>query len=537
MILLIDNYDSFTYNLYQQIGSLGKNVRVIRNDEMTLAEIEALEPEAIVLSPGPGTPEEAGICIEVVRSFFHRIPILGICLGHQAIAAAFGAKIKQAKTIKHGKISLIKHDGKGMFQALAGPVPVMRYHSLSIDQDSLPEKLEVLAISADDEEIMAIRHREYPVYGLQFHPESIGTKSGTDIIQQFFRQYRKEKNMKQYLMKLSDHQSLQEIEMKAAIEEILQEDATDSEIAAFLVALKAKGETVEEIAALVNVLRQNALGTGKQLPGVMDNCGTGGDGSQSFNISTTSAFVLAGAGVKVAKHGNRSVSSKTGSADVLEHLGISLDYLEGETDELLEENGIAFLFAPHVHPKLKKIMKVRRDLKIPTVFNLIGPLTNPVHLDTQLLGIYRRDMLEMMANVLNRLGRKRAVVLNGAGFMDEASLAGENHLILLESGETKKMIVTPEEAGLPVYDLEAIRGGEAKENAEILKRILEGEKGAKRDTVLLNAGIGLFANGKAKTIQEGIELAKESIDSGAALSKLHYLIDYSKQRQRVRITV
>ncbi|OCA82157.1 anthranilate phosphoribosyltransferase [Bacillus wudalianchiensis] len=343
--------------------------------------------------------------------------------------------------------------------------------------------------------------------------------------------------MKQYLLKLSDHQSLQEREMEAAIEEILQEDATDSEIAAFLVALKAKGETVEEIAALVNVLRQNALGTGKQLSGVMDNCGTGGDGSQSFNISTTSAFVLAGAGVKVAKHGNRSVSSKTGSADVLEHLGISLDYLEGETDELLEENGIAFLFAPHVHPRLKKIMKVRRDLKIPTVFNLIGPLTNPVHLDTQLLGIYRRDMLEMMANVLNRLGRKRAVVLNGAGFMDEASLAGENHLILLESGETKKMIVTPEEVGLPVYDLEAIRGGEAKENAEILKSILEGEKGARRDTVLLNAGIGLFANGKATTIQEGIELAKESIDSGAALSKLQYLIDYSKQRQKVRIPV
>ncbi|MFK2825250.1 bifunctional anthranilate synthase component II/anthranilate phosphoribosyltransferase [Bacillus sp. B190/17] len=537
MILLIDNYDSFTYNLYQQIGSLGKNVRVVRNDEITLEEIEALEPEAIVLSPGPGTPEEAGICIEVVRSFFHRIPILGICLGHQAIAAAFGAKIKRAKTIKHGKISLIKHDGKGLFQSLSGPVPVMRYHSLSVEQESLPPKLEVLATSADDEEIMAIRHREYPVYGLQFHPESIGTKSGTDIIQQFFRQYRKEKNMKKYLMKLSDRQALEETEMKEAIEEILQEDATDSEIAAFLVSLKAKGETVEEIAMLVNVLRQNALGAGKPMSGVMDNCGTGGDGSQSFNISTTSAFVLAGAGVKIAKHGNRSVSSKTGSADVLEHLGISLDYMDGEVDELLEENGIAFLFAPHVHPKMKRIMKVRRDLKIPTIFNLIGPLTNPVQLDTQLLGIYRRDMMEMMAHVLGRLGRKRAVVVNGAGYMDEASLAGENHLILLENGQTTKMIVTPEEAGLPVYDLDAIRGGEAKENAEILKRILEGEKGAPRDTVLLNAGIGLFANGKAKTIQEGIQLAKESIDSGAALSKLHYLIDYSKQQKKAGVLV
>ncbi|MEI2355512.1 anthranilate phosphoribosyltransferase [Mesobacillus zeae] len=337
--------------------------------------------------------------------------------------------------------------------------------------------------------------------------------------------------MKNYLIKLAGHQALAAAEMAEAVEEMLQEDATDSEIAAFLVALKAKGETVDEIASLVNVLRQNALTTGRQHTGVMDNCGTGGDGSQSFNISTTAAFVLAGAGTKIAKHGNRSVSSKTGSADVLEHLGISLDYLEGETDELLEENGIAFLFAPSVHPRIKRIMKVRRDLKIPTIFNLIGPLTNPIELDTQLLGIYRRDMLESMACVLHRLGRKRAVVINGAGFMDEASLAGENHLILLEEGLQKKMTVTPEEVDLPVYSLEDIRGGEAKENADILKRILEGEKGAHRDTVLLNAGIGLFASGKARTIQKGIQLARESIDSGSALSKLHYLIDYSRKRR------
>ncbi|WXB94873.1 anthranilate phosphoribosyltransferase [Bacillus sp. FJAT-52991] len=342
--------------------------------------------------------------------------------------------------------------------------------------------------------------------------------------------------MKQYLLKLADQQALEEEEMMDAIEEILQEDATEGEVAAFLIALKSKGETVNEIASLVNVLRRNSLGTSKRFTSVMDNCGTGGDGSQSFNISTTSAFVLAGAGVKVAKHGNRSVSSKTGSADVLEHLGISLDYLEGETDYLLEENGIAFLFASHVHPKLKRVMKVRRDLKIPTIFNLIGPLTNPVELDTQLLGIYRRDMLDMMANVLDRLGRKRAVVINGAGFMDEASLAGENHLMLLEEGKTKKMIITPEDVGLPTYSLEAIRGGEAKENADILKRVLEGEKGAPRDTVLLNAGIGLFANGKVPTIQKGIQLAKESIDSGAALSKLHFLIDHSKRQQKVGIT-
>ncbi|MET1032135.1 anthranilate phosphoribosyltransferase [Domibacillus tundrae] len=341
--------------------------------------------------------------------------------------------------------------------------------------------------------------------------------------------------MKKHLLTLSAGESLPFAEMEEAVTEILQEDVSDSEIAAFLMALKAKGETVDEIAALVHVLRQNAISTRTVWKNVMDNCGTGGDGSQSFNISTTSAFVLAGAGVKVAKHGNRSVSSKTGSADVLEHLGVSLDFLADETDKLLDENGITFLFAPHVHPKLKRIMKVRRDLKIPTIFNLIGPLTNPVQLDTQLLGIYRRDMLDMMADVLNRLGRKRAVVLNGAGYMDEASLAGENHLVVLENGTVEKMIVTAESVGLPEYSLDEIKGGEAIENAEILKRILEGELGACRDTVVLNAGIGLFANGKAKTVKEGVEMAQESIDSGAALSKLNYLVDYSKSRKKEEV--
>lgn len=221
--------------------------------------------------------------------------------------------------------------------------------------------------------------------------------------------------------------------------------------------------------------------------------------------------------MKVAKHGNRSVSSKTGSADVLEYLGISLDLHEEEVEELLEENHIAFLFAPHVHPRMKKIMKVRRDLKIPTIFNLIGPLTNPVDLDSQLLGIYRRDMLEMMADVLNRLGRKRAVVLNGAGFMDEASLSGENHLVLLENGHVEKMTVTPEKVDLPYYSNEAIVGGEAKENAEILIGVLKGEKGAYRDTVLLNAGLGFLRTEKRIPFKKGFDWRKK-----ASIPEGHY---------------
>ncbi|WP_407272497.1 anthranilate phosphoribosyltransferase [Radiobacillus sp. PE A8.2] len=338
--------------------------------------------------------------------------------------------------------------------------------------------------------------------------------------------------MKQFLDKLIKQEALTMEEMEAAAQLMFSDEISDTEVGAFLTGLKVKGETADEIAGLVNVIREKSVALPSTFSDVMDNCGTGGDGSQSFNISTTSAFVIAGAGITVAKHGNRSVSSKTGSADVLENLGVSLSLTSEQTFEILKENGIAFLFAPHVHPALKRIMGVRKQLRIPTIFNLIGPLTNPVELQTQLLGLYRRDMLEMMADALHRLGRKRALIINGAGHMDEASLAGDNHLVLLERGEIIRFTLHPEEVGLPVYDNEQIKGGDSSQNAAILRDVLKGEKGAYRDTVIMNAGLGIFANGKAGTVQEGVALARESIDSGAALSKLEKLIDYSNQKKQ-----
>ncbi|WNF21294.1 anthranilate phosphoribosyltransferase [Mesobacillus jeotgali] len=338
--------------------------------------------------------------------------------------------------------------------------------------------------------------------------------------------------MKQYLEMVVEGKSLLEYEMEEAVQEIFTQDTSDAEIASFLTGLKVKGESAEEVSGLVKAIRKHALNFTKNIPNVLDNCGTGGDGSKSFNISTTSAFVIAGAGITVAKHGNRSVSSKTGSADVLEVLGVSLDFTPEATEEILEQNGIAFLFAPHVHPKLKQIMKVRRDLKIPTIFNLIGPLTNPVQLDFQLLGIYRRDMLDKFAHVLANLNRKRAIVINGAGGMDEASLAGENKMVLVSDGEIKKINLNPEEVNLPLYDNSRIRGGDARENADILLQVLQGKKGAQRDTVLLNAGLGIYTAGKAESILQGVNLAAESIDSGRALSKLENLISISNQNKK-----
>jgi anthranilate synthase component II len=193
MILLIDNFDSFTYNLYQFLGELGEDVKVYRNNQISLEDIYRLQPEAIILSPGPGRPEDAGICIDLIQTFYESIPILGICLGHQAIGAAFGCEIRRAKTVKHGKTSLINHNSSNIFNYLSSPLEVMRYHSLTIEKDSLHQELESTAYAMDDQEVMAIRHRKYPVYGLQFHPESIGTPSGKQMLKNFLLQIEREK--------------------------------------------------------------------------------------------------------------------------------------------------------------------------------------------------------------------------------------------------------------------------------------------------------------------------------------------------------
>ncbi|MDY0406989.1 anthranilate phosphoribosyltransferase [Virgibacillus sp. 179-BFC.A HS] len=334
--------------------------------------------------------------------------------------------------------------------------------------------------------------------------------------------------MRSYLGKLVANQDLSKAEMQAAVTAIFNGTASDSQIAAFMIALSKKGETAEEIAGLAQTIREHSKQASTDLADVMDNCGTGGDRSHSFNISTTAAFVLAGAGVKIAKHGNGSISSKTGSADVLEALGVPLDLEKEQVAEMLEENNIVFLYAPHVHHKLGQIMKVRKELGIPTIFNLIGPLTNPIQLSTQLLGIYRRDMMKMMAEALRQLGRKRAIVVNGAGFMDEASLAGTNHFCLLENGEIHAFTLRPEDVGLPIYSNEEIKGGTPKENAKILLDVLHGKPGAYHDTVLFNTAIALYANGKVTTVKDGIDMARESIASGAAMKKLQFLLESKK---------
>lgn len=337
--------------------------------------------------------------------------------------------------------------------------------------------------------------------------------------------------MKELLAKLVKAQHLTTTEIEQLMQHCFSGDANTSEISAFLTAMHMKGETAEEIASIAHTIREQSTIQQVMIPNVFDNCGTGGDRSYSFNISTTVAFVLAGAGVTVAKHGNRSVSSKTGSADVLEYLGVSLHQSTEETIMMLKENHISFLYAPHVHRNLRPFTEVRKELGLPTVFNLIGPLTNPIALDSQLVGVYDRSKIVLVAKALQQLGRKRAIVLHGAGGMDEASLAGENDLILLENGQLTHLTISPADVGLPSYPNEAIRGGDTAQNAEILLAVLNNEQGAYLDTVLFNAAIAFYANGKTPSIEAGIDLAKQSIASGAAMERLQTLIQYNLNKQ------
>ena len=327
--------------------------------------------------------------------------------------------------------------------------------------------------------------------------------------------------MKENLVKLMNREDLSRYEVNQMANAMFNGELTDSQLSASLVALAMKGETVDEMAGIVDVVRDKALHIPTTVTTAMDNCGTGGDLSFSFNVSTTSAFVLAAGGVKMAKHGNRSISSKSGSADVLEALGINLYHTPDELAEIFDQTGLVFLFAQHVHPNMRYVMPVRRELEVRTVLNLIGPFTNPVDLDTQLLGTSRPDLLTTTAEVLKSLGRRRAVVVSGPNNMDEASLDGVNRYALLdETGEITVHEFDHESLGMPRVTLQEIRGGEGKENAVILKSVLNNEPSPFLEVTVLNAGLGFFANGCVESVSEGVAKARDVIASGAAMAKL-----------------
>ncbi len=339
--------------------------------------------------------------------------------------------------------------------------------------------------------------------------------------------------IREAIAKIIDRKNLSEKEMVGVMDEIMSGNATQAQIGSFITALRMKGETIDEIAGAARVMRDKATKVDAADPGeiLVDTVGTGGDASGTFNVSTTSSFVVAGAGVPVAKHGNRSVSSHCGSADVLEALGVDLSLSAEQIGKCIRKIGIGFMFAPMLHGAMKYAIGPRREIGIRTVFNILGPLTNPANANVYLLGVYDPGLIEKMAHVLARFEVKRALVVCGEGNIDEITITGETRVADLADGKVTTYNIKPEDVGLSRASLADIKGGETAEiSAGQLRSVLQGVKSPCLDMVLFNAGAALMAAGKAADLRAGVDLARRSVESGAALKKLDALIEFCQNQ-------
>jgi anthranilate phosphoribosyltransferase len=335
--------------------------------------------------------------------------------------------------------------------------------------------------------------------------------------------------IKEAIVKVISRTNLTEAESEAVMREIMQGEATDAQIASYITALRMKGETVEEITGSARVMREKAVPVKIEGAYQVDTCGTGGDMAHTFNISTTAAFVVAGAGVTVAKHGNRSVSSKSGSADVLQALGVNIEMPSHRCEECIREVGIGFLFAPMMHQAMKYAIGPRREIGVRTIFNVLGPLTNPAKVTAQIMGVYSADLTGLLARALGNLGARHAFVVHGMDGLDEITITDKTRVSEYKDGVVKDYFLHPSDFGFSVAKPDVLKGGDAKQNADISLEILNGKKGPRRDIVVMNSAAALAASGLAADLQAGIAVAAESIDSGAALRKLEQLKQFTNR--------
>jgi anthranilate synthase/phosphoribosyltransferase len=535
MLVLIDNYDSFTYNLVQYFGELGADIRVFRNDQISLNELIALKPEQIVISPGPGEPlKDGGISAEAVKYFTGKVPVLGVCLGHQCLGAVYGGRVDRAPQLMHGKTSPVTHNGQGIFKDIPTPFEAMRYHSLVV-YEPIPAELEVIA-KTDDGEIMGLKHKQHPTYGVQFHPESILTEHGKVLLKNFLEikmpvtehATSNTDMLKPFIAKAINRTDLTDLEAEEAMTVIMTGGATPAQIGSYLTALRMKGETISEITGSVRAMRNVAVKVKLETTEtIYDIVGTGGDGAHTFNISTAAAFVLAGTGRKVAKHGNRAASSQCGSADVLSALGVNLDLTPEKVAASIQQVGIGFMFAPKFHPAMKYAVGPRKEMGQRTIFNVLGPLTNPAGASIQLTGVYDAKLTEPLAHVLNQLGSKAALVIHGANGLDELTPTGINRVSHLRNGAVETYDLNPADLGLALCTVADLRGGTPDESAQMMRDLLSNKlTGARRDAVLLNAAAALAA--ETGDFKSALVEATASLDSGAALAKLNALVDFTR---------
>jgi len=521
MIVLIDNYDSFTYNVYQYLARLTEEpVQVIRNNTISLEDLIALRPSRLVVSPGPGRPEDAGISVAAIRHFAGKIPVLGICLGHQAIGYAFGGSIIGARFIKHGIAEEMALDGKGLFRTIGAKGTFTRYHSLVIAESNLPDCLEVTARSADGD-IMGVRHRELAVEGVQFHPESIASPHGEALLKAFLNYRREGLSFSRVLSSLMAGKNLTQAEAELFMEDLTEGSLDERQTSAILTAISAKGPSAEEIAGCAAVLCRKKKPVPINKP-LTDIVGTGGDGIGSFNISSMAALVAAACGVPIAKHGNRAVSSKCGSADFYEALGFKIDTTAEKTADIIDRTGFGFLFAPVYHSAMRFAAGVRKLLGVKTILNLVGPLANPAGARFQMIGVYDHSLIQPVARAAKLLGAERVMVVCSRDGMDEiSSCALTDVLEIGADGSTKEYVIDPADYGITDCTLDDLRGGDASRNVELARSMLDGTgRPAVLHSVALNAAAAIYVSGTVTTITEGYNRALAAIANGSVKAKI-----------------
>ena len=534
MILMIDNYDSFVFNVEQYLKEMTDDeVITVRNDAITIDDIKKMNPSKIIFSPGPKHPKDSGICLEILNNIdeMGNIPILGICLGHQAIGMNFGGEIRRLENPLHGKTSEITvlSENSVLFKNLPKKFKVMRYHSLYVD--NIPEELEVTARS-EDGVVMAVEHKSKNIFGIQFHPESFFTEYGKNMIRNFLNievsetlqnnensKNTKEKgnfiDMNKYLKKLQENIALTDADFREICKVIDDKSYDIVQLGALLVLISEKSLYPESLTAFVKNILEYSTTFEDETP-MIDVCGTGGDGFKTINISTAVAFILGAMGVTVAKHGNRAISSKSGSSDVLDKLGVPLEKSLATQIEKLHKKNLAFFHAPFFHKLVGEVREVRSRLGIRTVFNILGPLLHPnTKLKYQLVGLYHEPVHRLYAETLQLLGREHALVVRGNDGLDEITICDDTKIIEVKGDQILEYTISPESFGFKRAFHSEIEGGTAEENAEILKRILKGEeKSAKFDIVVLNAMFGLYTANVVDHPAKAKEMILEAIESG-----------------------
>ena len=534
MILMIDNYDSFVFNVEQYLKEMTDDeVITVRNDAITIDDIKKMNPSKIIFSPGPKHPKDSGICLEILNNTdeLGNIPILGICLGHQAIGMNFGGEIKRLENPLHGKTSEITvlSENSVLFKNLPKKFKVMRYHSLYVDD--IPENLEVTAKS-EDGVAMAVEHKSKNIFGIQFHPESIFTEYGKNMIRNFLNieisetlqndENSKNTNekgnfidMNKYLKKLQENIALTDTDFREICKIIDSKNYDIVQLGALLVLISEKSLYPESLTAFVkNILEYST--TFEDDSDMIDVCGTGGDGFKTINISTAVAFILGAMGVNVAKHGNRAISSKSGSSDVLDKLGVPLENSLANQIEKLHVKNLAFFHAPFFHKLVGEVREVRSRLGIRTVFNILGPLLHPnTKLKYQLVGLYHEPVHRLYAETLQLLGRKHALAVRGNDGLDEITICDDTKIIEVKGEQILEYTISPESFGFKRAFHSEIEGGTPEENAEILVKILKGEeKSAKFDIVVLNAMFALYTADVVDHPAKAKDMILEAIESG-----------------------